>query len=408
MDGRGSRLGTGRRWKSVRLFRRTRGRPVGIFSGFRICDRDRGPRSGAVATRTRTGGHPNPASCNARTRYADGHRPTCSHHDHQGPWRCNFTDDCDDDCSLAHHDRDHSSCPGTGPRSTTFLRLMSWWMFRAMGTTVHVMADAQSIASDVQDIFEHVEDVASRFRSDSELSRLNRKPAGTHQVSEVLAALLSTACDLRTRTAGRVDAGIGQRVVDWGYDRPFNVVSERPGGQEPDPVVAAARWSVGSDTVEKSAGITFDLGGIAKGWTVDRALEASDASAVSAGGDMRTRNRSHMVAIDHPLGGQAATIVLNKAALATSSTQKRRWRIGSTDAHHIIDPRTGNPCESPVLSATAVTRTAVEAEAAAKSIVLRGEFGLEWADAQPWVQSALAVWHDGAVYGTTGLELADA
>ena len=64
------------------------------------------------------------------------------------------------------------------------------------------------------------------------------------------------------------------------------------------------------------------------------------------------------------------------------------------------------PTSSPVLSATAITATAVEAEAAAKTILLRGADGLAWADRQSWINAALAVWNDGTVYGTTGLEIA--
>ncbi len=65
-----------------------------------------------------------------------------------------------------------------------------------------------------------------------------------------------------------------------------------------------------------------------------------------------------------------------------------------------------SPTESPVLSATAITATAVEAEAAAKTILLRGADGLAWADRQSWISAALVVWNDGTVYSTTRLEIA--
>jgi hypothetical protein len=59
-----------------------------------------------------------------------------------------------------------------------------------------------------------------------------------------------------------------------------------------------------------------------------------------------------------------------------------------------------------VLSASALAATAVEAEAAAKAILLLGPDGLDWAERQPWVRSAVVVWNDGNVYATTDLEVA--
>jgi hypothetical protein len=64
------------------------------------------------------------------------------------------------------------------------------------------------------------------------------------------------------------------------------------------------------------------------------------------------------------------------------------------------------PIVGPVLQASAMTATALEAEAAAKAILLRGSGGLAWADRQPWIRGAIAVWHDGNVYATSGVEMA--
>jgi thiamine biosynthesis lipoprotein len=80
--------------------------------------------------------------------------------------------------------------------------------------------------------------------------------------------------------------------------------------------------------------------------------------------------------------------------------------VGGREVSHLIDPRTRAPVESPVLSATVLAETAVEAEAGAKAVLLLGEDGLAWADGRDWISGALVVWHDGAVYATTGIELA--
>jgi hypothetical protein len=59
-----------------------------------------------------------------------------------------------------------------------------------------------------------------------------------------------------------------------------------------------------------------------------------------------------------------------------------------------------------VLSATVVAATALEAEAGAKAVLLRGGDGLVWAADQPWIHGALVVWFDGSVFATRGLEVA--
>jgi thiamine biosynthesis lipoprotein len=85
---------------------------------------------------------------------------------------------------------------------------------------------------------------------------------------------------------------------------------------------------------------------------------------------------------------------------------RRKWRIGAQDAHHIINPRTLAPAVSPVFSASVTAATAVEAEAGAKAVLLRGESGLAWAERQSWIDAALVVWHDGNVFATSGWEMA--
>ena len=75
--------------------------------------------------------------------------------------------------------------------------------------------------------------------------------------------------------------------------------------------------------------------------------------------------------------------------------------VAEQRVHHLVDPRSMRPADTPVLSASAVAATATAAEAAAKAILLMGVDGLAWADGQSWIRNAIAVWHDGNVYGTS-------
>ncbi len=274
--------------------------------------------------------------------------------------------------------------------------------FRAMGTSVQVtVARPEDIAA-TQALFEEVERRCSRFRPSSELSNLNNADAADLLVSEPMAEVLQIAADLRDRTDGLVDAGLGAAVSAWGYDRSFDIIDET---STPAPIKSQPVWSMSGNCLHRSPGTRIDLGGVAKGWACDQAVESGLAVIVNAGGDVRSRSSEAQVDIIDPWGHRVARVPLGVGALATSSTTRRRWKIPGGEAHHLIDPRTLAPAVSPIVSATAVAATTVEAEAGAKAMLLHGSDGLAWAAAQPWIKGALAVWEEGSVYATNGLQL---
>ena len=278
-------------------------------------------------------------------------------------------------------------------------------LFRAMGTVVDVTAATEEAITETRRIFESVEATCSRFLPESELSQVNNAEGAEVSLSPTMAAVMGAADAVRMISHGLVDAGMGRAVQSWGYDRTFEAVGDRPNRVAPR-VLPKPEWSLRGSVLMRSHGTKIDLGGIAKGWTCDLAVERRHATVVSAGGDVRSASPEAMVEIVDPWGDIATTVFLGIGALATSSISRRRWRFGDRDANHLIDPRTMEPSAGPILQASAITATALEAEAAAKAILLQGADGLAWADRQPWIRAALAVWHDGNVYATTGLEMA--
>lgn len=278
-------------------------------------------------------------------------------------------------------------------------------LFRAMGTTIDVTAPSEDAIAESRRLFEAVEGTCSRFLPESELSRVNRVPEAKVSLSPLMARVIHAADTARTISHGFVDAGLGAAVHAWGYDRSFEAVNDRSDSVAPI-VATRPQWSVQGAVLTRRPGMTIDLGGVAKGWTCDLSVEQGTARIVSAGGDVRSAAPDAMVEIVDPWGDTAASVLLGVGALATSSISRRRWRVGDREANHLIDPRTMEPSVGPVLQASAITATALEAEAAAKAILLQGSDGLAWADRQPWIRGALAVWHDGNVYATTGLEMA--
>ena len=241
--------------------------------------------------------------------------------------------------------------------------------FRAMGTEVECLLDAYPgpAFEVVEAEFERLEALLSRFRPESELSRLNE--AGALEAGPDLLAVTRLALEARDRTRGLFDPTVHDAVVAAGYDRTFEALPvdgpRSPGKHCGGSVEIDGRW------IRLAPGVRLDLGGIAKGYAVDRAvalLARSGPCLVNAGGDLAVSGGAWPVAVD----GAGLTLELGCGALATSGRDRRRWQRGGAECHHLIDPATGLPAETQILHATVVAGRAVEAEVLAKTLFLGG------------------------------------
>ena len=153
-------------------------------------------------------------------------------------------------------------------------------------------------------------------------------------------------------------------------------------------------------TVRRPVDLQFDLGGMGKGWTVDRAadrLQACRAFLVNAGGDLYAQgqpgdDRGWRIALEHPLHPDRwmAQLFVQNRGLATSTIMKRRWRTGGRLAHHLIDPRTGQPAQTDALSVTVLAPRTVLAEIYAKAaLILGAEAGLAYLETLPDVEGLI-------------------
>ncbi len=262
--------------------------------------------------------------------------------------------------------------------------------FGAMGTTIEVLGPSHHPAGGaatarIRARFEIEERRFSRFRADSELTLVNRRSGRPTPVSEAFATVTRMAIDGAARTHGRFDPTVYDAIVAAGYDRDFDELIAGARG-ELHPAEPCGRWrevELGDGELSIPRGLHLDLGGIAKGWTADRAVEEALAAGlpwalVNAGGDLRVGGLPPpiLVAVDDPLqpGTAVADLRLTHGALATSSVVKRSWGDG---AHHIIDPITGASAETDVLQATVWAPTCAEAEVLATSAVLLGRTASE-------------------------------
>lgn len=262
--------------------------------------------------------------------------------------------------------------------------------FRAMNTDVLLLArDVAWIPLLVraEEVFHDVEARFSRFLPDSELSLLNAASGSRTTVSREMLDLLSRAIELNAITGGVFDPAVLPQLEAAGYDRSFEQVPRELAGDAAG--MAPARHTISEAkldpqkrTVTTPAGLRIDLGGIGKGYSVDLAaavLAPARDFLVDAGGDIFASGRAPdadgwIVGVADPQQPErdVAVLCLSDVALATSTTAVRRWRRGGKWQNHLIDPRTGSPAQTGVVSVSVIANSTVEAEVFAKTALILG------------------------------------
>ncbi|HEY3207627.1 MAG TPA: FAD:protein FMN transferase [Gaiellaceae bacterium] len=252
---------------------------------------------------------------------------------------------------------------------------MSRSSFRSMGTDVVVGGAKPRELAEVEALFERWERTFSRFRTDSELNRVNASEQPFIGLTPLFAEALSAALAVAARTNGLVDPTLGVAIEAAGYDRDFASVADdpRPAGR---PVTGAWRSvRLAGTLLFRLPGTKLDLNGVVKAMVADAALEllAGDGY-VSAGGDVAARGD---VIVGLPGGGALA---LRSGGIATSGTTRRRWRRAGRLQHHLLDPRTGLPSRSRWREVTVAASGCLEADVAAKAAFLLSGDGPDWLD----------------------------
>jgi len=306
--------------------------------------------------------------------------------------------------------------------------------FRAMGCEMLALLEQNvdsppDFLAQVPDWFEDWEQTLSRFRIDSELSCLNRATDQHVMVSQTLWDVFQACKNADRATGGLVTPTVLDAVVTAGYDRPFDDLPSSRSYPARQSFFAGQpfldTWAeirplslVVSDESEHTIclppGIHLDLGGVAKGWAAHQAVEylkTYGPALMNAGGDIaingpRNNDEAWRVGISNPFEPMEDLFMLHLmgGGVATSGKDRRRWIRGDILQHHIIDPRTGQPAKTDVLTATVVAPTVMEAEAAAKSVLILGSgAGLEWLEADSGL-AGLLILEDGRVLTNPRME----
>jgi thiamine biosynthesis lipoprotein len=289
----------------------------------------------------------------------------------------------------------------------------------ALGTTAQVVVrDArrlQQARDAVEAVLRDIDVAASRFRDDSEITRLNTADGDWVAIGPMLAHALRVALDAAEWTDGLVDPTVGAALIDLGYDRTFTLLAadgpplavrirEVPGWRSVQLDEAGARARV-------PAGVVVDLGATAKGLAADLSAAAAAEAAgcgvlVNLGGDISVDGEpppdgwsvtvTDSSALDLPTGGPAdQTVAIHSGGLATSSTTARRWRRGGSELHHLIDPRSAAPVQGPWRTVSVTAATCVLANTASTAAVVLGDGAGSWLRERG--MHARLVRHDGSV-----------
>jgi thiamine biosynthesis lipoprotein len=274
-----------------------------------------------------------------------------------------------------------------------------------------------------------IDRACSRFRPDSEITKLHRAAGRPVTVSPLLAEAIDAALRAAELTGGLVDPTVGAAVRALGYDRDFaqvRAMQERRGtgtGLPEEPARPApgwwrVHWDPDSREVLLPRGVTLDLGATAKALAADRAAHrAAEATGrgvlVGLGGDLGLAGTPPdggwrvAVADDHrhAMDSPAQTISVTSGGLATSSTVARAWRHRGRLRHHIVDPRTGdNP--APLWRTVSVAAgSCVDANTASTAAIVLGRAATDWLVRRG--MPARLVTEDGQVVHTAGWPLTE-
>jgi thiamine biosynthesis lipoprotein ApbE len=271
---------------------------------------------------------------------------------------------------------------------------------RALGTALRIVVTDPALLSPAEQavarVLNEVDLTCSRFRADSELTRLNTAAGREVEVSPLLARAIAAALRGARLTQGAVDPTVAEAVKAAGYTVDFAavpadgealhlVVRSVPGWQRVTLYEESRR-------VYLPPGVELDLGATAKALAADIAAEAVMETAghggvlVGIGGDIAVGGTPpadgwHIQVADDseaPMTSDAETVRITSGGIATSSTTVRSWTRGGVVLHHIIDPATGLPASGPWRTVSVCAGTCLDANIAATAAVVRGDAALSW------------------------------
>jgi len=279
---------------------------------------------------------------------------------------------------------------------------------QAMGTVLEITLvghDAGALPDTLARLFaeaERLDALLSNWNSASDVSRLNASAGrGAHSVAPEVADLLGRSRELTKLTRGSFDVTVGPLVALWSEAGGRGELPSRAAVAEALGAVGGERVLVGADgRVALPEGTAVNLGGVAKGYALDRMLPLLDRAGVEAA--LLSFGQSSTWALGAPPGasgwrllarapdgGFAGVLTLRDRALSVSGSFGSFAEIAGRRFGHVLDPRSGEPLEED-REALVVAPDATLAEALSKALLVLGaREGLALVTAQPGCEALL-------------------
>lgn len=218
----------------------------------------------------------------------------------------------------------------------------------------------------------------------SEVSRLNETGGGT--VSEDAAALLRLSLETWEETGGLFDCTIYPLVKLWGFPTKEYRVPSDSELSKILPLVDSSRLTFDGENLHMAPGQAIDFGGVGKGYAAQRVMEiyreqGVKSGMVSLGGNVQVLGAKPdkspwRIGVREPEGdGYCGVLSLEDRAAVTSGGYERYFEAEGRTYIHILDPRTGRPAETDLLSVTVVAEDGARADALSTALFLMGREG---------------------------------
>lgn len=261
-----------------------------------------------------------------------------------------------------------------------------------LGTVIRIAAYGVSEADLVEalDVVRDIDDKMSVNKADSEISKVNAAAGAAGagvEVSPETYEVIALSLAFADRTEGAFDPALGGVTSLWKQDGSFGRLPEEAEVDEALGGVGAVNVSLEGDNAVRlsDARTKLDLGGVAKGYACEKTAEWLKAKGVKSalldfGGNIyafgrKANGEEWRVGVKTPLPGDsgvACTLTSDGKAIVTSGAYEKYFERNGKLYHHIIDPGTGRPSDSGLLSVTIVADSATEADALSTACFVQG------------------------------------
>lgn len=262
---------------------------------------------------------------------------------------------------------------------------------------------------------QRVEALLSKYRKGSQIFRINQQAAQQPvAVDAEVIEILRRSLAYSEQTGGLFDMSIGPLMDLWGIGTEGEGIPKRADLEQLLPYINYTQVDIRTtgEVFLRHAQNSLDLGGIAKGYSIDKAIEmlrqrGITSALLNAGGDIRCLGRkidgsAWRIGVKHPREeGVLAVVELGDMAVATSGDYERFFLRDDTRYHHLLDPRSGLPARD-CQSVTILAPSAEQADVMATAVFIMGpERGLEFIETHADIEGMIVDTH-GEIVKSSG------